>query len=164
MRVVLAFNMKFDSLRFEDFLKLGGDFRIFARNDLRMAVNDVTLLPNRRNICPNSRPTYPPPRMIRCSGRAVNLHQVFIRQNLGGIETRNGRDVWPAARVDEDFFGFEKSIAHLNLVRIREFCVPLEEMHIRMQPDFLFYSAAIAVTTLFFCATIVGRSANTFSA
>ena len=32
--------MKLDSLRFENFLKFGGDFRILARNDLRLVVKD----------------------------------------------------------------------------------------------------------------------------
>ncbi len=41
----------------------------------------VTRLPNRRNICPNSSPTYPPPRTIKCSGTAPSSMIEVLSRN-----------------------------------------------------------------------------------
>ena len=58
-----------------------------------------------------------------------------------------------AACIDENFFGFEQRIAHLNLVRIRESRPPLVEMHHSDASSIvLLYSAAKALRRRCFSA------------
>src|SRR5712691_10951695 len=53
----------------------------------------VTLLPNRRNICPNSRPTYPPPNTTRCSGTlSSSMIEILSRKGTRSKPSSGGRD------------------------------------------------------------------------
>src|SRR4029077_4712704 len=134
--------MKLNSLPLENLLKFGGDLRILTGHDLRLIVKNGDSAAETAEHLTELEPDVSSPENDQMLGQILQLHHAFIRENAGRVESRNFGDDRAATRVDENLFGFEKSFAQSNLVRTRELGLPLVEMYIRMQPDFLLHSAA----------------------
>ena len=59
-------------------------------------------------------------------GNFGDLHDRFVSEIAGGVETRQFRDFGASAGIDEDPLAFEHIAAHLNFVRREKFGLPAE--------------------------------------
>src|SRR5258708_59178 len=51
-------------------------------------------------------------------GYGCQLHEGFVGQIRHGNETRNCRDIWTTARIDEKLFAFEQIVSDFELMRV----------------------------------------------
>src|ERR1700691_1240025 len=74
----VGIQMELDSLPFENFLKLGGDLRVLARNDLRPAVNDGHLARKAAEHLPKFEPDISASEDNQMLGKRRKFHHAFI--------------------------------------------------------------------------------------
>src|ERR1700722_8159401 len=104
----VGIQLKLNSFAHQNFLKLGGNLRILARHNLPLLVNDCDLAAKPAKHLPKFKPDISSAKDDQMFWRFPQFHDALVREHLGGIEPRNNWNGRAAARIDENFFGFEE--------------------------------------------------------
>ncbi len=105
------------SFGFERFLQLGGNFGIFAGNNLFAGMKNGDAAAETTEHLSKFQANVAAAKDEEMLGDRRELHEGFVGEIRDRIQAWDCRNVWAAAGVDENLFAFEKFIANLELMR-----------------------------------------------
>src|SRR6266850_78960 len=109
-----------NSLGFECFLELGGDFGIFTLNNLRALMQDGDAAAEPAKHLSKFEADVTASENQEMLGNGGEPHDGFVGEIGNGFEAENHRDTRAATGVDENPFAFEGILADLELMRRNE--------------------------------------------
>ena len=129
---------------FESLLKFGGDFRIFAENNLFAGVKNGDAAAVAAEHLSKFEADIATAEDEEMFGNGSELHDGFVGEIGNGIQAGERGNVWAAAGVDEDFFAFEQIVSNSELMRANKTCAATIEAKIGAFVDLFLLVAAKA--------------------
>src|SRR5579872_6351697 len=126
-------------------LKFRRNFRILTRNDLLSRVNYGHATSESREHLSELEANVSPAQNNQMFGNHGQIHNILVRQIRHPSQSWNVGNAPAATGINEDFFGLQESLSHLNLVGGYKSGMAAVEMQIGTLLHLLFFSATKTV-------------------